>query len=242
MASVKLIPGDRGRLNAAEVLAGIQPDAPYLARTSLVSLEDTVNKGGGSIWPLEKIKAVKQTCIENDLILHLDGARLFNALVENGESPKDHGEIFDSISICLSKGLGTPIGSVLIGNKTDIHKAHRFRKVLGGGMRQAGILAAAGIYAMDHNVDRLKIDNDNARKISKALEKNSLIKRILPVQTNIVIFELEDEKTANGFLESLKNANILAAPFSPTRIRFVSHLDISEEHMNYLLPVLENLV
>ena len=154
-ASVKLLYGDRGRINAEQVKAAINPDDSHKSRTSLVCLENTSNRGGGSCYNFSEIKAIKKVCTENSLILHLDGARLWNALIAKKETPKQYGEVFDSVSICLSKGLGCPVGSVLVGNKDFIKKARRIRKVLGGGMRQAGVLAAAGIYGLQNNFDRL---------------------------------------------------------------------------------------
>lgn len=239
-ASVRLLQGERGVFTAKQVKEAILGPESYYAHSSLVVIENTVNKGGGSIWSLEKIKSIKELCLQNKLKLHLDGARLFNALIENGESTLDYGKVFDSISICLSKGLGTPAGSVLIGTKEDIHRAHRYRKVMGGGMRQAGFLAAAGIYALDHNIDRLKIDHENARKIAEKLKAISIIEEVLPVESNILIFRLKDEQTAGTFLTTLNENGILAAPFGPTNIRFVTHLDITNQHMDYLLHFLEN--
>jgi threonine aldolase len=239
-ASVRLLQGERGVFSAKQVKDAILGPESYYAHSSLVVIENTVNKGGGSIWTLDKIKSIRELCLQNKLKLHLDGARLFNALVESGESTLDYGKTFDSISICLSKGLGTPVGSVLIGTKEDIHKAHRYRKVMGGGMRQAGFLAAAGIYALDHHIDRLKIDHENARKIAEKLRTISIIEEVLPVESNILIFRLKDENTAGAFLKTLNENGILAAPFGPTNIRFVTHLDISEQHMDYLLHFLEN--
>ena len=239
-ASVRLLQGDRGVFSAKQVEEAILGPESYYANSSLVVIENTVNKGGGSIWSLEKIKSIQSVCRQNKLKLHLDGARLFNALVESGESTIDYGKAFDSISICLSKGLGTPVGSVLISTKENIHKAHRYRKVMGGGMRQAGFLAAAGIYALDHHIDRLKIDHANARKIAAELKNISIIEEVLPVESNILIFRLKDEETARSFLDTLNENGILAAPFGPTNIRFVTHLDISDQHMDYLLHFLEN--
>jgi threonine aldolase len=239
-ASVRLLNGEQGVFTSDQVKQAILGPESYYANSSLVVIENTVNKGGGSIWPVEKIKSIKALCQQNNLKLHLDGARLFNALVENGESPKEYGKLFDSISICLSKGLGTPIGSVLIGDSEFIKQAHRYRKVLGGGMRQAGYLAAAGIYALDHNIERLKIDHENARKIEKSLRESSLIKSILPVESNIIIFQLENENIAKEFLQRLNSKGVLAAPFGPTSIRFVTHLDIHDSHIEYLQELLKN--
>src|SRR5690606_16273097 len=159
MASVKLLSGNLGKITVDQVAASINPDDVHAPETALVSLENTMNKGGGSIYTLDEVKPIRKLCLEKGIKLHLDGARLFNALVETGESPAAWGAPFDTISICLSKGLGCPIGSVLLGSKVDIKRARRVRKVFGGGMRQAGFLAAAGIYALDHQVERLKEDH-----------------------------------------------------------------------------------
>ena len=183
-ASVKLLTGDRGRITAKQVKAAINPNDNHKAHTSLVCLENTSNRGGGSCYDFEEIKRISQVCTENNLRFHLDGARLFNALVEKNETTKQYGEIFDSISICLTKGLGCPVGSVLIGKSDFIKKARRVRKVLGGGMRQAGFLAAAGIYALQNHVARLKEDHDHARQIADALRAKNFVKMILPVETN----------------------------------------------------------
>lgn len=239
-ASTRLLEGERGVFTAQQVKNAIQGNDSHLAQSRLVVIENTVNKGGGSIWSLKKIEAIKEVCASNNLKLHLDGARLFNALVENNESTLEYGNTFDSISICLSKGLGTPVGSVLIGSETFIHQAHRYRKILGGGMRQAGILAAAGIYALDNNIEQLKVDNDNAKSTAKVLSKISQVKKILPVESNIVIFELETEEASIAFLEKLKTNKIIAFPFGPTSIRLVFHLDIKKEHMEYLHTTLAN--
>lgn len=240
-ASVRLLDGDRGVFTPEQVKGAILGPESYYANSSLVVIENTVNKGGGSIWPIQNIKKIKKVCGENDLNLHLDGARLFNALVETKESPLEYGNTFDSISICLSKGLGTPIGSVLIGSAPFIQKAHRIRKVMGGGMRQAGIIAAAGIYALDNHIDRLKDDHEMARQIALELEKIPSIERVLPVESNIVIFELSNEFVASEFLSKLNEKNIHAAPFGPTSIRFVSHMDITDSQLNYLLETLKSL-
>ena len=228
-ASVKLLTGDRGRITAKQVKAAINPNDNHKAHTSLVCLENTSNRGGGSCYDFEEIKRISQVCTENNLRFHLDGARLINALVEKNETTKQYGEIFDSISICLTKGLGCPVGSVLIGKSDFIKKARRVRKVLGGGMRQAGFLAAAGIYALQNHVARLKEDHDHARQIADALRAKNFVKMILPVETNIIIFELDDSITAPEFVMKLKEKNVLGYAISPNRVRLVTHLDITEE-------------
>jgi threonine aldolase len=206
-----------------------------------VSLENTANRGGGACYDFSEFKEIKTICLENDLKLHLDGARLFNAIVAKGESTKDYGRIFDSISVCLSKGLGAPVGSVLIGTKNFISKARRIRKVLGGGMRQAGTLAAAGIYALDNNIARLAEDHLHARQIADALRQKDFIGTILPVETNIIIFEVQEEYTAATLTAELKKQNVLVIAIAPGQIRMVTHLDITKEMVDQTIHVIQNL-
>lgn len=226
-AQVKLLDGANGRITAQQVAAAINPDDVHKAHTSLVCLENTVNRGGGSCYDLAAIQAIRRVCDERDLRLHLDGARLFNALVARGESPGQYGALFHSISICLNKGLGCPTGSILIGKAAFIKKARRIRKVFGGGMRQAGYMAASGVYALENHVERLATDHAHAQTIAQALEKASFSAGILPVETNIIIFEVN--RPATEIVAQLKLHNILAIAIAPTQIRFVLHLDVSEE-------------
>ncbi len=228
-ASVKLLRGDLGRITAEQVKAAIQPDDPHRAKSSLVSLENTSNRGGGSCYDFQEIKKISIVCKENGLAFHLDGARLWNALVAKKETPKQYGEAFDSISICLSKSLGCPVGSLLLGNQDLIKKARRVRKAFGGGMRQAGFIAAAGIYALEHNIERLSEDHDHARQIAEAITAKEFVKIVLPVETNIIIFELKDSFTAPDLVAKLKEQSILGYAISPNRVRLVVHLDISKE-------------
>jgi len=228
-ASVKLLYGSQGRITAEQILAAIQPDDVHRAQTSLISLENTSNRGGGSCYDFSEIKKIAVLSKENRLALHLDGARLWNALVAKNETPKQYGEVFDSISICLSKSLGCPVGSLLLGKKEFIRKARRVRKVFGGGMRQAGFMAAAGIYALQNNIERLFEDHLHAKQIAEAIEKKNFTKMILPVETNIIIFELKDGMPAPDLVSKLKEYSILAYAISPNRIRLVTHLDISNE-------------
>jgi threonine aldolase len=230
LASVKLLPGDLGKITAAQIAESISPDDVHAPETTLVSLENTMNKGGGSIYTLDEIKPIQALCKEKGLKLHLDGARLFNALVETGESPADWGAHFDTISICLSKGLGCPIGSVLLGTKADIKRARKVRKVFGGGMRQAGILAAAGIYALDHQIDRLKEDHARARALGEILRKLSFVTETLPVSTNIVIARLEGI-TPEELLKKLAEKNIKAVKFGKDLVRFVTHHDFGDAEL-----------
>lgn len=202
--AVNLLAGTHGKITAAQIEAAIKPPFDWLPRTRLVVLENTCNKGGGSIYTLAELRPIRQLCLQQGLRLHLDGARLFNALVETGESTIETGREFDSISICLSKGLGAPVGSLLIGDATFIRQARRVRKVMGGGMRQAGILAAAGIYALDHHVERLREDNERARIIGRLLEALPYVADVRPVQSNILIFDLQPPLTAAAYVEKLE--------------------------------------
>lgn len=226
---VKPIEGDRGRITAEQVRNSINPDDLHKAVTKLVSVENTANRGGGSCYQMTELQNIKEVCLKNNLRFHLDGARLFNAIVENKENPRDYGQLFDSISVCLSKGLGAPVGSILLGNKKFISRARRVRKVFGGGMRQVGYLAAAGIFALQNNIDRLKTDHIHAKEIAEALLKKSFTGKMLPVETNIIIFEVKENYTAASLAEYLKAQDILVIPISPTQIRMVFHLDITEQ-------------
>ena len=240
-ASVKLIYGDKGRITARKVLENINADDVHKAHTSLVSLENTSNRGGGSCYDMEEIKKIREVCDQNDLILHLDGARLFNALVAKKQSAKDYGQLFHSISICLSKSLGCPVGSLLLGKKDFIKKARRVRKAFGGGMRQAGYLAAAGIFALKNNVERLQQDHDHAKTIADALKKKDFLDEVLPVETNIIIFGVKQPWTAKSFVEKLKEFDILGHPISATQVRLVLHLDISPAMVQRTIDVINQL-
>ncbi|WP_296702552.1 GntG family PLP-dependent aldolase [Algoriphagus sp.] len=230
LASVKLLEGDLGKITASQVGASINPDDIHAPETTMVSLENTMNKGGGSIYTLDEVIPIKKVCEEYRLKLHLDGARFFNALVETGENPSEWGAQFDTISICLSKGLGCPVGSVLLGSKVDIKRARKIRKVMGGGMRQAGFLAAAGIYALDHHIDRLKEDHARARTLGEMLLKKSFVPEVLPVATNIAIARL-DGITPEFFLKKLNEKGIKAVKFGPDLVRFVTHHDFDDDQL-----------
>lgn len=240
-ASVKLINGNLGRITAAQVEAAIQPDDPHRARTRLVSLENTSNRGGGSCYDFNEILAIRDLCRHKGLAFHLDGARLWNALVARKESPLQYGEAFDSISVCLSKSLGCPVGSLLLGNRELIHRARRFRKVFGGGMRQAGILAAAGIYALQHHIERLEEDHRHAALIAAALAGRPFVKQVLPVETNIIIFELMEGQSAPALVARLKEEGILGYAITPVRVRLVVHLDISAAMTQKTIEVFNRL-
>lgn len=239
--SVQLLEGNRGRITAEQVFAGINAEDVHKPITRLVSLENTCNRGGGACYEFEEFKAIKKITDAHGLALHLDGARLFNALVYKQEAAIDYGNIFDSISICLSKGLGAPVGSVLLGSAAFIKKARRWRKVFGGGMRQAGSLAAAGIYALDHHIDRLAIDHQNAILLSEVLTKKEFVTDLLSVETNIVIATIGGKYTATSLVAALKEKGILAIAMTPTQIRFVFHLDISEADLAKTIDILNSL-
>ena len=238
---VKPLQGDRGRIDAEQVFEAINPDDLHKARTSLVSLENTANRGGGSIYGLADIQSIKEVCLENKLKFHLDGARLFNALIATGDTPAQYGQLFDSISICISKGLGAPVGSLLIGNKELVKKARRIRKVFGGGMRQAGFLAAACTYALQNNIERLEEDHLRAKLIAGELLKKNFIGKIMPVETNIVIFEVLEPYTAKTFTDLLALHNILVLPISPSQVRMVTHLDVTDQMIEKLISVIKSL-
>jgi threonine aldolase len=235
----KLLQGDRGRLTATQIKESVNADYDWLCKTSLVGLENTVNKAGGSYYQLNELKAISDFCRSSKINLHLDGARIFNALVETKEQPKQYGELFDSISICLSKGLGTPSGSVLTGSKSFIKQARRVRKVFGGGMRQVGYLAAAGLYALDHNIERLTEDHKRAKQIGEELKKYAWVKGVLPVDTNIVIFELNNGITAEEFIAAMAAKQIKVVAFGKYTIRMVTHLDFTDEMLERLLVELK---
>ena len=240
-SSVKLLRGNRGRITADQVLAAINPDDVHKPISKLVSLENTCNRGGGACYDFSEIEAIQKVVKSNGLGLHLDGARIFNAIVHKKEDPKQYGKVFDSISICLSKGLGAPVGSVLLGSTPFIKKARRWRKVFGGGMRQAGSLAAAGIYALDNHIERLKEDHTKALEIKNALLKKDFVKEIFEVETNIVIAHIEGKYNATQLAAALKEKNILVIAMTPALIRFVVHLDITNEMLASTLETIEKL-
>jgi threonine aldolase len=234
--SIRLTEGVNGKMTAKQIEELILPDFDWLPNSRMVCIENTVNKGGGSVYTIEEMKSISDFCRANNLVIHLDGARIFNALTALNKSAIDLSGLFDSISICISKGLGAPVGSVLIGKKEFIKKSRKIRKVMGGGMRQSGMLAAACIYALENNVTRLSKDHERANEIVEALKECNWVKKVLPVETNIVIFEVEDAiKTAEEFAEN----EIRVQPFSPTLVRMVTHLDFSEEMLEKVLAILK---
>jgi threonine aldolase len=238
-ASVRLLQGHHGRFTAAQVLDNInQRGDSHFPNTRLVAIENTVNKGGGGCWDLEEIRRIRQVCEQHQLALHLDGARLFNALVARNEAPRSYGELFHTISICLSKGLGAPAGSLLLGSKEHIGRAHRLRKLFGGGMRQAGYLAAAGLYALEHNIERLQADHRKARALDLELKSLPYVVAVLPVETNIVIFTLQEQVPTEQFLAHLRAHDVRASSIGPRTIRFVFHLDVSDAQFDRLVEAM----
>ncbi|MFN4878520.1 MAG: threonine aldolase family protein [Flavobacteriia bacterium] len=241
-ASVRLLPGDRGRLTADDIAKWINPSHDvHFPLTQLVSLEDTANRGGGAVYDTAELAKISALCKELNLPLHLDGARVFNALAINRMEAAAYGAFYDSISVCLSKGLGAPIGSLLLGSAAFIEKARRVRKVFGGGMRQAGIIAAGGLYALKNNVERLKEDHMHALLLGEALQNCTLIESVLPVQTNIVVATLKDPAQRDPMIETLKNKGILCMAFGPGMIRMVTHLNFSELDCSFCLETLQKM-
>jgi len=229
--SMRLLEGDRGRITAAQVLANINADDAHYPHSALVSLENTMNKGGGALYDLDELKAIREVCTAKGLQLHCDGARLFNAIVAQNIDPKVFGSIFDTISICLSKGLGAPVGSLLLGSKEFIYRAHRRRKSMGGGMRQAGFIAAAGLYALQHNITRLTDDHARAQTLGNAMQGLDWVKGIMPIDTNIVIAEMAPGIPSSAVMVALAKEGIQCFTFGNDKIRLVAHLDINDEHI-----------
>jgi threonine aldolase len=240
-SQVKPLDGSLGRITAQQIGQAINPDDVHRARTSLVSLENTANRGGGACYDWQEILRIRQLCSAQQLKLHLDGARLFNALVAKDQTARSYGEVFDSISVCLNKGLGCPIGSILMGPAPFIRQARRVRKVFGGGMRQAGFMAAAGIYALQHHIDRLAVDHAHARQIAAALEKKGFVRNIIPVETNIIIFDVDPAIPAKTLTQRLRESGILAIAIAPAQVRFVTHLDISPEMVEETVAIIGRL-
>jgi len=240
--SCKLIDGHRGMFTAEQVEAGINPPHDYhQAQTRLVAVENTTNKGGGACWSFDELLRIEKVCRKHGLGYHLDGARLFNAMVEKGEDPKIYGKVFDTISVCLSKGLGAPVGSVLLSDEKTITRAIRIRKLFGGAMRQVGYLAAAGIYALDNHVERLSEDHRRARSLGQALESCSYVRKVEPIDTNIVIFNLEDDVDEAAFLKAMSDKNILMISMGQGKLRLVTHLDFTDDMLEIVVKVLKEL-
>lgn len=240
--SVKFVPNDRGRYTAQAMEAAINNAADnYVARTRLVNVENTHNRGGGSVWDLQEVQRIRGVCDRHGLALHLDGARIFNAMAVDGRTPIEWGAPFDSVSVCLSKGLGAPVGSVLLGGREFIREARRVRKRMGGGMRQAGYLAAACLYALDHHVDRLALDHRKASRLAAALSALPYVQTVLPVETNIVVFDLADGRQAADVLDLLRDKGVRALPFGLHTIRMVTHLDVDDQAIEQAVNILGEL-
>ena len=239
--SPKLIDAPRGLLSLDLVRNSINPDDPHFPRTAIISLENTVNKGGGACYDFGEIQRIAEFAREHDVFMHLDGARIFNALICKGENAFDYGACFDTISVCLSKGLGAPVGSVLITDKDRISKARRMRKVFGGGMRQAGYLAAAGIYALNHHIERLQDDHNRARELAGVLSSCGFVGNVLPNETNIVIFELQEDIDAPRFMKKMEEKGLLSVSFGGQLIRFVTHLDFDDAQLDSAVSILRAL-
>ncbi len=241
--SCRLVDGHRGMVTAEQVEAAINPpDFYHSPLSTLVCIENTTNKGGGACWDFGELQKIKGVCEEHHLGYHLDGARLWNALVAKQEKALQYGKLFDTISVCLSKGLGCPVGSVLVANKQMIQKAIRVRKVLGGGMRQAGFLAAAGTYALDHHVDRLSEDHIKAKEIGAVLAGLTFVKKVEPIDTNIIIFEInENYFSSSEFTNKLLQKDIHIISMGQGKLRMVTHLDYTYEMHDRLLSMLPKL-
>ncbi|MEP2281407.1 GntG family PLP-dependent aldolase [Maribacter sp.] len=241
--SCRLVDGDRGTMTAEQVQAAINPpDFYHSPLTSLVCVENTANKGGGTCWNFQELQKIKKVCDEHKLGYHLDGARLWNAMVKKNETTLQYGQLFNTISVCLSKGLGCPVGSLLVGTKEYMDKALRIRKIFGGGMRQSGFLAAAAIYALDNHVDRLAEDHKKAKEIGKVLSAKSFIKKVEPIETNIVIFEIDESfMTSDQFVNTLKEKDILIIGMGQGKLRMVTHLDYTDDMHDELLKQLESI-
>lgn len=238
--SCKLIDGDRGMFTAAQVESAVHdPENYHLPLTKMVAIENSTNKGGGACWNFSELERIKAVCVKHNLGYHLDGARLFNALSCTDETPQQYGAMFDTISICLSKGLGAPVGSVLIGSEQLIQRAVRVRKLFGGAMRQVGYLAAAGIFALDHHIDRLAEDHRRARALGTALEKCSWVESVEPIETNIVIFYLKNASQEQEFIEILKKNQILIISMGEGKLRMVTHMEFTDEQLSRVEDVLE---
>ena len=238
--SLNLVHGDRGKIKPGQISSAVKPEYDWLPRTKLVVLENTCNKGGGSVYTIDEATALVEEARRAGLSVHLDGARLFNALAETNESPAQWGELFDTISICLSKGLGAPVGSLLLGPQNLIQEARRYRKVLGGGMRQSGYLAAAGKYALEHHRERLKDDNARARTLAEALAGQPYVDSVERTETNICIFHLAD-RDASAFLDQLRGEGIAATAFGPQTVRFTTHLGVDDAQIDYVIDRLPKL-
>jgi threonine aldolase len=235
--SIKLGKGNAGIMSADEVERNIQPDYDWLPRTSLVTIENTCNKGGGSCYSLDEIRKISELCRSRELKLHMDGARVFNAMTARGYSATALGGLCDTIAMSFCKGMGAPVGSVLVGPADTIRKARRVRKAFGGGMRQAGILAAACIYALDHHLDRLAQDHANAAVLGSVLSGQSWVECVHPVETNIILFDVADEIAPEDVLAAYRREGIEMMVFGPRTLRAITHMDIGAEHIHHVQEI-----
>jgi threonine aldolase len=240
-SQVKTLKGERGRITASMIENVINPDDIHKARTRVVSIENTTNRGGGACYDFNELKSIKNLCDKNNLAFHLDGARLWNALVAQPETAKDYGALFDTISVCLSKGLGAPVGSLLLGSHAHIKEARRVRKKLGGGMRQAGFMAAAGIYALQNNINRLAEDHQHALQVAESLKSKSWVSNVLGPETNILIFSVSGSFTAESLCMELSKYDIRCLPISKTQVRMVFHLGVTREMVAKMITIIHAL-
>ncbi len=237
--SCKLVDGDRGMITAAQVEEHINPpDFYHSPLTSLVCLENTTNKGGGACYNFAEILKIKTVCQSHQLGLHLDGARLMNAIVAKNEDPKEYGKVFDTISVCLSKGLGAPMGTVLLGRQDLMKNAIRVRKILGGGMRQVGFMAAAGLYGMKHQLTRLADDHSKAKELAKTLQNLDYVKHVEPTETNIVIFYLVDDVSEKLFMQDLEGKGVRISNMGQGKLRIVTHHDYTADMHEVFIHIL----
>lgn len=240
--SLQLVDGNRGMITAQQVKNAINdPEFFHAPMTSLVSIENTTNKGGGACYDIQTLKEIKQVCTQNNLKYHLDGARLWNAMMAKDQSPRQFGELFDTISVCLSKGLGAPVGSVLVSDAKTIKRALRVRKVFGGGMRQAGYLAAAGIYALDNHIERLKIDHQRAKELGMMLQQLPWVAIVEPIETNIVIFKVQSYLDEKMVIEKLKQRSIHISSMGQGKLRIVTHLDYRQVMHEYVMDIIPKI-
>jgi threonine aldolase len=238
-----LLDGHRGLITAEQVKEGVNdPEFYHAPLSKMVSIENTTNKGGGACYDLEELQKIKQVCVDHNLKYHLDGARLWNALIAKKQQPKQFGALFDTISVCFSKGLGAPIGSVLLSDAATMHRALRIRKIFGGNMRQSGYLAAAGIYALQNNINRLEDDHKRAKELGQALQHLPWIEKVAPVETNILIFEVKKALNEKAVIEKFKDKGILISSMGQGKLRIVTHLDYRQVMHEYVLEVLEKMV
>lgn len=237
-----LLDGSRGMITAEQVKEGINdPEFYHTPMSKMVGIENTTNKGGGACYEIEELQKIKKVCVDHNLKYHLDGARLWNAMIAKKQHPKQFGELFDTISVCFSKGLGCPIGSVLLSDAETIHRALRIRKIFGGNMRQSGYLAAAGIYALQNNINRLEEDHKRAKELGQVLEQLTWIEKVAPVETNILIFEVKKALDEKKVIEKFKDKGILISSMGQGKLRIVTHLDYRQVMHEYVLEALVKL-